>query len=255
MGGVVTLLTDFGDFYPGVMKGVILSICPDAVIVDISHSVEPQNVYHGAFLLYHSYRFFPRSVHVAVVDPGVGSERKAIALECRNHIFIGPDNGILYPAASEDGIRRMWIIDEDKTSRFTGELSSTFHGRDVFAPASAMALLGRLHEVAHPYEGEIVRLDIFDYEIQDDRIKCRVVFVDRFGNAITNVRGRDLEGVRGFYIDDVFLPMVRTYSDVEIGKPLALIGSFGTLELSVRNGSFSNTYGISSGEITLEVVR
>ncbi len=253
--GVITLLTDFGDFYPGVMKGVILKLCPNAVLVDITHSVEPQNVYQGAFLLYNSYRFFPNSVHVAVVDPGVGTERRAVVIECKRHVFVGPDNGILYPSAIEDGIRRVWVIDEERTSMYTGDLSATFHGRDVFAPASAFALMGRIDEVAEPYDGELSRIELFDYDISDDRVKCRVIFVDRFGNAVTNVRGEDLRGVKGFYFNDVYIPLVRTYSDVEVGEPLALIGSFGTLELSVRNGSFSNKFGVKSGEVTLEVVR
>jgi len=97
---VVTLLTDFGDFYPGVMKGVILSLYPEARIVDITHSIEPQNVFQGAFLLYHSYRYFRNAVHVAVVDPGVGTERRAVLIEGKNHTFIGPDNGNSLPLSS-----------------------------------------------------------------------------------------------------------------------------------------------------------
>jgi S-adenosylmethionine hydrolase len=250
----ITLLTDFGDFYPGVMKGVILKICPNATIVDISHSVEPQNVHQGAFLLYHSYRFFPNAVHVAVVDPGVGSSRKAIAIECNNHIFIGPDNGVLYPSASDDGMRRVWVIDESKTSKITGVLSSTFHGRDVFAPASAYAVFGKLEEVAEPYDGEIRKLDLFDYEIEGDKIRCRIIFIDRFGNAVTNVRAEDIGDAKGFYINGVEFPLVNTYSNVGIGEPLALIGSFETLELSVRNGNASEKFNLKSGEIELRVI-
>ncbi len=247
----VTLLTDFGDFYPGVMKGVILKINPKAVIVDITHSIEPQNIYQGAFLLYHAYRFFPNSVHIAVVDPGVGSDRKAIAIETRNHIFVAPDNGIAYPSAVDDGIDSIWLIDEDKTSKITGELSSTFHGRDVFAPAGAYASIGMLKEVAEPYDGKIEKLDLFDYTIKDNRIECRVIFIDRFGNAITNVRAKDIRAKR-FYLNGVEFPLVRCYSDVGVGEPLALIGSFGTLELSIRNGNLAEKLGLSSGKIVLE---
>lgn len=252
---VITLLTDFGDFYPGVMKGVILKICPHAKIIDISHSVEPQNVYQGAFLLYHSYRFFPNAVHVAIVDPGVGSERLALVVECKNHIFIGPDNGILYPSAVEDGIKRVWVIDEGKTSRISGELSTTFHGRDVFAPASAFAVLDKIEEIAKPYDGEIERLDLFDYKVEGKTVECRIIFIDRFGNAITNVKAEDLEDAKGFYVNETYIPMVRTYSDVSVGEPLALIGSFGTLELSVRNGSFADVFGVRSGKFEMRVVR
>ncbi len=252
---IITLLTDFGDFYPGVMRGVILKICPNAKIIDIAHSIEPQNVYQGAFLLYHSYRFFPNAVHVAVVDPGVGSDRKALIIECRNHIFVGPDNGILYPSVVEDGIKRIWVIDEEKTSKITGELSTTFHGRDVFAPASAYAVLGKIEDVAKPYDGEIQSLDLFDYKIDGETIECRILFIDRFGNAVTNVKAEDLEDAKGFYVNETYIPMVRTYSDVAIGDPLALIGSFGTLELSVRNGSFADAFGVKSGRFEMRVVR
>jgi S-adenosylmethionine hydrolase len=237
------------------MRGVILKICPDVKIVDIAHSIEPQNVYQGAFLLYHSYRFFPNAVHVAVVDPGVGGDRKALIIECRNHIFVGPDNGILYPSAVEDGVKRIWVIDAEKTSKITGELSTTFHGRDVFAPASAYAVLGKIEDVAKPYDGEIQRLDLFDYRIDGETIECRILFIDRFGNAVTNVKAEDLEDAKGFYVNETYIPMVRTYSDVAIGDPLALIGSFGTLELSVRNGSFADAFGVKSGRFEMRVVR
>ena len=247
------MLTDFGDYYPGVMKGVILKICPNATIVDITHSVEPQNIYQGAFLLYHSYRFFPKSVHIAVVDPGVGSDRGALIVECQNHVFVGPDNGILYLSAKEDGIERIWRIDESKTSKFTGTLSSTFHGRDVFAPASAFVLLGKIEEIAEPCD-DMVKLDIYDYTIEGDVVDCRIVYIDRFGNAVTNIRGKDVVDAKGFYVNGKYVPMVRTYSDVAVGEPLALIGSFGTLELSVRNGSFADSFGIRSGKFKLKVV-
>jgi len=251
----ITLLTDFGDFYPGVMKGVILKLCPNATIIDITHSIEPQNIYQGAFLLYHSYKFFPDAIHVAIVDPGVGSDRKALIIECKNHIFIGPDNGILYPSAIEDKIKRIWVINEDKTSKVTGVLSSTFHGRDVFAPASAYVLLNKIDDIAEQYNGEIVKLNLFDYKVQEDVIKCRVIYIDKFGNAITNVKEEDIEDAKGFYYQGVKFPLVNTYSDVEVGKPLALIGSFGTLELSVRNGNAAKMFGFKSGEIELRVIR
>ncbi len=250
---IVTLMTDFGDYYPGVMKGVILKICPNATVIDVTHSVEPQNVFQGAFLLYHAYRFFPEAVHVAVVDPGVGGDRKALVVECRDHVFVGPDNGILYPSARENGIRRIWCVDEHRTSELTGTLSSTFHGRDVFAPASAFALLGRIEEIAEPCD-DMVKLELYDYRIDGEEIECRVVYVDEFGNVVTNLRGEEVEGAKGFYVRDIYVPLVRTYSDVGVGEPLALIGSFGTLELSVRNGSFADSFGVESGRLRLRVV-
>ncbi|AEA47625.1 SAM hydrolase/SAM-dependent halogenase family protein [Archaeoglobus veneficus] len=250
----ITFLTDFGDFYPGVMKGVILGIAPDAKIIDITHGVEPQNVYQGAFLLLHSYRFFPPSIHVAVIDPGVGSSRRAIAIECKNHLFIGPDNGILYPACVDDGIRRVWKIIEDKTFTFASS-STTFHGRDVFAPAAALAFEGKLEDVAEEIETEeMKKLELYDCRVSGDEIHCRILFVDRFGNAVTNVPADLVKKLdaKGFYIGSAEFPLVKTYSCVEEGEPLALIGSFDTLELSVRNGDASRTYDLKSGKVVLK---
>lgn len=249
---IITLLTDFGDFYPGVMKGVILSLAPEAKIVDITHSVEPQNVFQGAFLLYHSYRFFKNAIHVAVVDPEVGGKRRGIVVKTKNHFFVAPDNGISYPSASKDGILKIYEIDY-KISELVGELSATFHGRDVFAPSSALILkkdFSYFREI-----DEIKPLNLFDYSFEGEILKARVVYVDRFGNLITNVPAKALVGTKGFNLLGIEFPMVRTYSDVPLGKPLALIGSFGTLELSVRNGNASKLLGIGSGLIELEVLR
>lgn len=250
---VVTLLTDFGEFYPGVMKGVILKISPNVRIVDITHEIEPQNIFQGAFLLYHSYRYFENAVHVAVVDPGVGGERRAIAVVTENHVFIGPDNGILYPSVWEDGIERIYRIKEE-ISELVGELSTTFHGRDIFAPAAALASVGKFEKYFEE-ENKIVRLNLFDYTVDEERVKCRVAFVDRFGNIVTNLRREDVKA-KTFYFEGVKFPLVRTYSDVGIGEPLAVVGSFGTLELSVREGSAASLTGIEKGGgwIELEVI-
>lgn len=249
---VVSLLTDFGDFYPGVMKGVILSLAPEARIVDITHSVEPQNILQGAFLLYHSFRYFRNAVHVAVVDPGVGSERRALVIEGKNHFFVGPDNGILYPSAAEDGIKAAYFIKEE-ISELVGELSSTFHGRDIFAPAAAMVVRGDYTYFEEIEKEKLEKLELFDCSIMGNKVRCRVVYVDRFGNVVTNLR--EVKG-KGFYFRGVEFPFVKTYSDVDVGKPLSLIGSFGTLELSVREGSAAEMLGIKRGRgwIELEVL-
>ncbi|MBO8180230.1 MAG: S-adenosyl-l-methionine hydroxide adenosyltransferase family protein [Archaeoglobus sp.] len=251
---VITLLTDFGDFYPGVMKGVILSLSPEARIVDITHDIEPQNVFQGAFLLYNSYRYFRDAVHVAVVDPGVGTERRAVVIESKNYFFVGPDNGILYPSAVEDGIKAVYSIKEE-ISKLVGELSTTFHGRDIFAPAAAMVANGDYTYFEEFDSGELKELELFDYSIGGNKVRCRVVYVDRFGNIITNLR--ELKGKRkGFYFRNIEFPFVKTYLDVDVGEPLSLIGSFGTLELSVREGSAADMLGIKRGGewIELEVL-
>jgi len=231
---IITLLTDFGDFYPGVMKGVIYSLAPEARIVDITHSIEPQNVFQGAFLLYHSYRYFRNAIHVAVVDPGVGGKRRAIAVKTRNHYFVGPDNGILYPSAVDDGILKIFEIDYG-ISELVGELSSTFHGRDIFAPCAALLLRGDFRYLREI--GEIKKLELFDYQKIGNRLVCRVAFVDRFGNIVTNVPAKAVERAKLFRVSDLIFPMVKTYEEVKVGEPLALIGSFGTLELSFREGN------------------
>jgi hypothetical protein len=253
---LITLLTDFGDFYPGVMKGVILSIFPGAKLVDITHSVEPQNIMQGAFLLLNSYQFFPSAIHVAVVDPGVGSEREALIVECNKHVFIGPDNGILYQASKKAGIRRMWRIKESEVVKHTGKLSKTFHGRDVFAPAAAYAAMGKIDEIAEP-KNKMEKLNLFECKIKDEEVTCRIVFIDRFGNAITNLKKEAIEGLdaKGFYVGRTKFPLVESYSDVDINLPLSIIGSFETLELSVRDGSAARMFGIRSGLIRLGVWR
>ncbi|RLI75294.1 hypothetical protein DRO97_03690 [Archaeoglobales archaeon] len=249
---IITLLTDFGDFYPGVMKGVILKICPDVKIVDITHSVEPQNVLQAAFLLSNYHNFFENAIHLVVVDPGVGSEREALIVE-RDNIFIAPNNGILTPVLDNC---KIWRIDESKTSKFTKTLSSTFHGRDVFAPAAALAALDKIEEIAEPFKDDVIKLNIFNPEIKGNKIKCNAVYIDRFGNVVTDLKRELIQKInpKGFYIKDTYFPLVERYVDVEMNEPLSLIGSFDTLELSVRNGSASERFGIRCGELNLEVV-
>lgn len=249
---LVTLLTDFGEFYPGVMKGVILSLAPEARIVDITHSVEPQNVFQGAFLLYHSYRFFKNALHVAVVDPGVGGKRRAIVVETKHHRFVAPDNGIVYPAASEDHIVRIFEIDT-KISELVGELSATFHGRDIFAPATALLLKGDLRYFREI--DEMKKLNIFEHSLSENRVCGTIAFVDRFGNIVTNIPAKAVRGAKGFIFHGVEFPMVKCYEEVKIGEPLALIGSFGTLELSLREKNASEFLKIRRGKIELEVLK
>ena len=247
----ITMLTDFGDFYPGVMKGVISRIYPGVKIVDITHFVEPQNIVQGAFLLQNYYEFFDNAVHMAVVDPGVGSEREPLLAESDGCIFVAPNNGIL--SGVLDNCSKIFKIDPDKIS-VHAKISSTFHGRDVFAPAAALAALGKIEEISEPFLKKPVRIKLFDPEINYDKVECFVSYIDRFGNVITDLKREFLEEFKGFWINDHYFPFVNTYSDVEIGEPLALIGSFNTLEFSLRNGSASKMYGISYGKIKLKVV-
>ncbi len=250
---MIALLTDFGEFYPGVMKGVISKVS-SAEIVDITHSVSPQNIVEGAFLLYSSHRYFPENtVFVSVVDPGVGGERRAIAVKTRNYWFISPDNGLVYPSASENGIEEVYLI-KDSISEISGVLSSTFHGRDIFAPAGALIHEGRIREkYFQRVEPKIARLELFDSRIEGREIFCKVLYIDRFGNVVTNLRREDLEDVdpERVVLDGTEIPVVERYEDVDVGDVLALFGSFETLELSVREGSFSEKYNVRHGELRL----
>ncbi len=249
---IITLLTDFGysDYFVPSMKGVILSICPDATIVDITHEVPPQDVKRGAMILWACYKYFPKgTIHVAVVDPGVGTERKPIIVKSRNYYFVGPDNGILIPAAYDDGIEAVYEIDIYKVSR--GKISKTFHGRDIFAPTAAMLACGvDVEDIGYRVDRYVVLKIEKPRKISDRVFEVQAVYIDRFGNVYTSLRESDIVekpskiGVTlpdGKYIE---VPFVDAYGRVEIGRELALINSEGFLELSINHGSFSHKYNI-----------
>jgi len=251
MSNVITLLTDFGDLYPGIMKGVILSINPDAKIIDISHSVEPQNLRQAAFLLASYHSFFKNCVHVAVVDPGVGSEREVILAENDSNCFIAPNNGVLSEVI--DGYR-VYQVNVKKASKYTGKLSSTFHGRDVFAPAAALATMNRKDEIIEPFKGEIIKLNLFDAKIEGNRIDFSILYIDSFGNAVTNIKKELIDEIqpKEFIFDGVAFPFTEKYVDVGRGEPLALVGSFETLEFSLREGSAAKEFGFKTGRFMAE---
>lgn len=254
----IALLTDFGyrDHYAGAMKGVIATIAPDAQVVDISHGIPPQSVVAGAIALRESWRYFPRrTVFLAVVDPGVGTARRPIAIEtaagCR---LVGPDNGLLFPAAEAAGILRMVELTSQRYR--LPNLSSTFHGRDLFAPAAAylwrgmrMAALGRGIERIEP-------LDIGHPQTAKNELRGAVIYIDGYGNLVTNI---DKPGFRRFVArfsgralsvkiaPGASLPVCQTYGEVAKGAPLATFGSFELLEIAVRDGSAAQRYAAQPG--------
>ncbi|MDH3972768.1 MAG: SAM-dependent chlorinase/fluorinase [Deltaproteobacteria bacterium] len=242
MPSIITLTTDFGlqDSYVGEMKGVIYSINPPVNIVDISHMVEPQNVLEGALLISNFYHLYPRgTIHVAVVDPGVGSERRGILIETEKHLFIGPDNGLFTLVLKNESIKQ--IIELSNKDYFRKEVSATFHGRDIFAPVAAHAGLG----IAPGSLGNIIdnpqRLSIPAPFRSDHEIVGEILFIDAFGNATTNIRqkdlaGRDFEKARVVIDHRKIKGIKRTYSDVEEGEPLLLMGSSGCLEIAMNQG-------------------
>ncbi|HAG08779.1 MAG TPA: hypothetical protein DCK87_04345 [Desulfotomaculum sp.] len=256
---MIVLLTDFGrDPYVGVMKGVILSICPRAQLIDLTHHVTPQSIREGAWHLLANYAYFPKgSIFLAVIDPGVGTKRKALAIKTKAGYFIGPDNGLLYPASVKAGMVDVIELDPAKGASFT------FHGRDVFAPAAAkLAAGGPFHKLGKPVEPE----NKFNFYLAGR--SGEVVTIDRFGNVITNVppsrnslfevrysisnlkprtskHSRQsyavklMRGERSYFTLE--LPYYLAYALAPANDLFLITGSNGTLEISVKNGSAAST--------------
>lgn len=250
---IVTLLTDFGtvDPYVGLMKGVMLGIAPDLRCVDLTHAIAPQAVTVGALVLRGAVAYFPPgAIHVAVVDPGVGSARRPVLAVCDRGYLIGPDNGLLAPAAAVLGMREIRALDD---ARFFREpVSQTFHGRDIFAPVAAHLANGTSPSAFGPALEALTPLALPEPAVSGGGIAGEVVYVDRFGNLITNVdrariarfRGRTLSvTIRGTLVAGP----VAAYAAVPEGTALAIVGSWGTLEIAVRNGSAADYFAAGAG--------
>jgi len=251
MDPVITLLTDFGlaDGYVAAMKGVILTGCPTAKIIDISHEIPPQDVACGAFVLCAAaFRFPPGTIHVGVVDPGVGGARKGMILLSGGHVFVGPDNG-LFTFALGEGARAFSISPPEGAS-------ATFHGRDLFAPAAAKIASGtRPADLGEPMVHPVV-LPQWEKRDEPDRVVGRFIHIDRFGNAVTNLRPEDFpEGPGGFAVPDgkapEGIPIERTYGAVPSGRPLWLVGSEGFFELALRDGNAASAFDLERGQKVL----
>jgi S-adenosylmethionine hydrolase len=250
---VITLTTDFGtqDWFVGTMKGVILGIQPRAIIVDLTHEIPPGDVRGGAFALAASHRFFPKgTVHVAIVDPGVGSRRRAIAVRTANCFFVGPDNGVLSLALTREKIKSIHRLENEKF--FLQAVSRTFHGRDIFAPVAAHLSRGVAIAEFGPELKDFVRLDWPRVQVRDRCIEGEIVYVDRFGNLITNIDAGSL-GILGDKPCEVFAGSKRLcatapfYGAVPVGRPLAVTGSTGFLEIAVRGASAADHFRLGVG--------
>lgn len=251
---IITLTTDFGDEsgYAGVMKGVILTVNPDCQIIDITHRVSQQDVEEAAFLLNNSFSYFPEhSIHVVVVDPGVGSERKPILVETDKYWFVGPDNGVFSFMFLMEGFKKVWEITNE--SYFLPEVSSTFHGRDIFAPVAAHLSLGvSAEELGKELKGFVMLKDL-EPKVEAGVIKARVVYADHFGNLISNI-SKDLfnrlVADKSFNISvggEMIQKLSLSYADVRDGEVLALFGSSQWLEISVKNGNCQKELDIKKG--------
>ena len=256
--GPITLLTDFGtaDYYVGAMKGVILSINPSAAIVDVTHDVSPQDIEHAAFVLMSCYREFPAgTIHLAVVDPGVGSVRRAILIAAAGQFFVGPDNGVFsYILDNEEDASVFQIT---ASQYFRQPLSNTFHGRDVFAPVGAHLSKGTSPGSFGPMIEDAVRLRPVKAEATNPgKVKGRLLHIDRFGNCVTNIDQSGLnEGARLLVNKKKITSFHTSYAEAKRGL-FAIGGSAGFLEISVRNGSAAKVLKAKRGdEVTFNMKR
>jgi S-adenosylmethionine hydrolase len=250
---LITLTTDFGlaDSYVGAMKGVILGIDPTATIVDISHDIAPQDVREAAYVIYTAYPYFPPdTVHVVVVDPGVGSRRRALALRAAQACFVAPDNGVLSYVLAREGMREAVSLTSSRYHRRT--VSHTFHGRDIFAPVAAHLARGvPLTEVGEPLT-EIVTFSLPQPQVlPDGDVVGHVLHIDRFGNLILDVREGDFIVGGGIILEVAgrrIQGLGRTFTDVSAGELVAYIGSSGHLEIASREGNAAQSLGVKRGD-------
>ncbi len=251
---LVVLLTDFGlkDHYVGVMKGVMKDICPHLSLIDLTHEISPQDVKEGAYVLGVSYRYFPPgAVFLAVVDPGVGTERKPLALKAGDYFFVGPDNGLFTLVLKQEREFSARLLSNHKF--FRPKISETFHGRDIFAPVAAHLACGAPFSALGPELKELVLLPWPEPRFEGRRLIGAVVHVDRFGNLITNISEEDLSRGRVARVlyRGLEIPFLRTYGLAQRGEALCLIGSDGFLEIAVAQGSAAEKLG-ARGEVRVE---
>ena len=254
--GILTLTTDFGtrDHYVGVMKGVILGICPQASIVDISHQVTPYEIPEGAFLLAQAYPHFPPgTVHAVVVDPGVGTARRPILLEAARQFFVAPDNGVLSMVLSREEKRKVRAITEEKW--FRKPVSRTFHGRDIFAPVAARLAAGVPASRFGKLIDDYLRREGMDRPIHTGKRIWTggVLHIDHFGNMVTNVRPEHIPGLpegRPFHMTVGpyrLAHIARSYAECPQGEPFLIVGSSGYLEISMNQASAAKAMGCGVG--------
>jgi S-adenosyl-L-methionine hydrolase (adenosine-forming) len=259
---VITLLTDFGtaDYFVAAVKGVILTINPQVFLVDVTHEVPPQDIEAGAFTLLNCYRDFPDgTIHVAVVDPGVGSARRGIVVQAGSHYFVGPDNGLFSYICDREASHRAFHLTANEY--FRSEPSSSFHGRDIFAPVAAALSRGVKPEQFGPGIKDEVRLaPLAPVKDQDGSLRGRIIHIDHFGNCITNFTRSDvpdsnqikllvkrnvIRQLRRFFADE---PKAQTSKAGAADELFAIWGSAGFLELSINGGSAATLLRAKRGD-------
>ena len=258
---ILTLTTDFGvkDGFVGTMKGIIWGICPSVQIADISHSIIPQNVLEGAFVLWRAYPFFPAgSVHVAVIDPGVGTLRRPMAARLGEHYFVGPDTGLFTPIY-EDAERNGWpmeMVHLTNKKYFLAQVSHTFHGRDIFAPVGAALANGVPLADLGPAITDPVRLSMPKSEKTLTGWRAHVMVVDIFGNLTTDLPASALEGQESVLfrlLGQEVRGLVDSYGHEQPGSLVALIDSQDFVEIATVNGNAAKVLGAQTGDI-VEVI-
>ena len=251
--GILTLTTDFGHQggYVAAMKGVILTHAPDVQLVDVSHEIAPQNILEGAFLLAGLLEAFPTgTIHLAVIDPGVGTDRRLVAARVADQWVVAPDNGLLGGVLQGRSAQEIREITNPAIRR--AEVSSTFHGRDILAPAAAHLLLGGAPAELGPIRERWITLANFEPRVDDSGVTGEVIFKDTFGNLITNVRrshlsGRQADSWSVEIAGEQIAGLRRTYGDDPPGSLIALAGSSGWMEIAVVNGDAGRTLGGGPG--------
>jgi S-adenosylmethionine hydrolase len=267
----MTFTSDFGlsDSYVAEVKGVICALCADVSIIDLTHGIEPGNIRAASFVLAGSFRYFPRdTLHLVVVDPGVGTEREIIVVRCQECSFIGPDNGVLYEASARAGVLETRALVVDRLPAVLRRafpdngvvgtilergVSSTFHGRDLFAPFTACMLAGTAVDGATVSKKTITGFSLPQPVRNGGHLKGEIVYVDRFGNLVSNIRDTDVNAG-----DEIFLKvggevqpigrLQKTYAQTAAGSRIAVIGSRGYLEIAVNGGSARDLFNASYGD-------
>ena len=251
---IITLLTDFSesDPYVGAMKGVILSICPNAKLVDLSHQIEKHNIYDGAFYLFSAAKYYPKhAIHLVVIDPGVGSKRRPIIIESEKYYFVGPDNGVLSLAATSDKVKRIFEI--NNTEYFLEPVSDTFHGRDIFAPVAAHLALDKKIETFGTQIQDWKQIKIPQVELRGDVLDAEILHIDRFGNLISNIPRELFQKIYGLQKKSIQIkvrdkelkiPLCTSYNQVKIGDYLGIFGSTDFLEISRNQESAVDALGL-----------
>ena len=252
---IITLLTDFGtaDYFVGAVKGAILSVNPKAVIVDLTHEIPPQDIAAGAFTLLAAYKTFPAgTIHVGVVDPGVGSTRRPVIVSANKQFFVGPDNGLFTYIYDREPSHKIFHVTAEKY--FRPDPSSTFHGRDIFAPVAAALSNGVKPREFGPRISDAVRLPVsLEPEIlKNGDVRARIIHIDRFGNCVTNITRDFVKPNASLLINRKTIRQFRNfYGEDSSDSPFAIWGSAGFLEISINGGSAAKTLGVNTGETIL----